>query len=212
MNPKRWLLLILIAVGVAGFVMIRSDGGPGVVPVPRNDVIAFLGDSITAGHGVPRGYGYPELLGARLGAPVINAGADGETSSGGLARVDRDVLAYGPGTVVVFLGGNDMIHRRDVDQSLGNIKAIVERCQAQGAVVVLAGMVDPMRPRAWRNGFQSIAKQTGCLLVADILDEVLGNPARMSDPIHPNAEGHAVIAGRLEPVLREAVTKARAAG
>jgi acyl-CoA thioesterase-1 len=180
-------------------------------------VIVTLGDSLTAGLGVARDEAYPALLEARLRREgydyrVVNAGVSGDTSAGGLRRVDW-VLRAKPDVVIVALGANDGLRALPVDALRGNLERIVTRLRAAGARVLLAGMRVPPNyggdyARMFAAVFPSVAKRTGAALAPFLLDGVAGNP-RLNQPdgIHPTAEGQRVIADRLWPHLLPLLTR-----
>lgn len=187
-------------------------------PVPAAErVVVALGDSLTAGQGVARDEAYPALLEARLrgeGYPyrVVNAGVSGDTSAGGLRRVEW-VLRTKPEIVIVALGANDGLRGLPVDALRDNLEAIVTRLRASGARVLLAGMRVPPNygddyARAFAGVFPAVAKRTGVPLAPFLLDGVAGE-ARLNQPdgIHPTPEGQRVMAERLWPHLRPLLTR-----
>ena len=175
-------------------------------------VVVALGDSLTAGQGVAAGEAYPALLEARLRREgyayrVVNAGVSGDTSAGGLRRVDW-VLRTKPDVVIVALGANDGLRGLSVDTLRDNLEGIVTRLRTAGARVLLAGMRVPPNygddyARAFAAVFPAVAKRTGVPLAPFLLDGVAGEP-RLNQPdgIHPTAEGQRVMAERLWPHLR----------
>ncbi|MBI3629008.1 MAG: arylesterase [Candidatus Rokubacteria bacterium] len=178
-------------------------------------VIVALGDSLTAGLGVAPDEAWPALLAARLrreGYPyrVVNAGVSGDTSAGGLARLDW-VLRNDPEVVIVALGANDGLRGQPVRALRANLTAIVERLQKRGVKVLLAGMRLPPNYGAAFTGdfaavYADVARRTGVPLVPFLLDKVAAAPGlNQADGIHPNAAGHRVIADRLWPHLRRLV-------
>lgn len=173
--------------------------------------VAILGDSITAGYGLPASQALPARLQAelaRIGTParVIPAGRTGDTTAGGAARVDRAV-PRGVGVCVVALGGNDLLIGEDPARVRANLDRIVARLKARGVTVVLAGVRVPSilggaYARSFNGAFASVAKAHGVLFLPDLLEGVALN-ARLnqSDGIHPNAAGVGVIARRLAPLV-----------
>jgi acyl-CoA thioesterase-1 len=183
------------------------------VPAPAAErVIVVLGDSLTAGLGVAREEAYPALLEARLRREgydyrVVNAGVSGDTSAGGLRRVDW-VLRARPDIVIVALGANDGLRGLPVDALRDNLERIVRRVRAAGARVLLAGMRVPPNygdeyARDFAAVFPEVARRTGVPLAPFLLDGVAGE-ARLNqaDGIHPTAEGQRLIASRLWSHLR----------
>jgi acyl-CoA thioesterase-1 len=170
------------------------------------DTIVFLGDSITSGHGLPLEATFPQRLGAALGLNVRNAGISGDQTAGGLARLDRDVLAHRPKLVVVELGANDVFRRVAKAETLANLRAIVRRLRDDGAGVVLVHLgLGVLARDDYREEFRAIAREERAWLVEDFLSGVV--PGHSTDGLHPNEEGHARLATRLEPVLREILAR-----
>lgn len=175
-------------------------------------VVVALGDSLTAGLGVAADEAWPALIESRLrreGYPyrVVNAGVSGDTTAGGLRRVDW-VLRSRPEVAVVALGANDGLRGLPVDELRANLEAIVRRLQAAGVRVLLAGMLVPPNygrdyARAFGAVFPTVARRTGVPLAPFLLDGVAGDP-RLNQPdgVHPTAAGHRIIADRLWPYLR----------
>jgi lysophospholipase L1-like esterase len=173
---------------------------------PTRDTIVFLGDSITSGHGLPLEVTFPHRLGAALGVAVKNAGISGDQTAGGLARLQQDVLDHRPKLVVVQLGSNDAFRRVPKDRTLGNLRAIVRRAREDGAGVVLVHVgLGALAREDYLDGLRAIAREEGTWLVEDFLAGVV--PGYSTDGVHPNEEGHARLAARLEPLLREILAR-----
>ena len=180
-------------------------------------VIVALGDSITAGLGVAADEAYPALLEARLRRDgyayrVVNAGVSGDTTAGGLRRVDW-VLRAQPEIVILALGANDGLRGQSPKTTRANLEAIVARLTAAGARVLLAGMRMPPNygetfTRQFEAVFPAVARRANVALVPFLLDGVAADPTlNQADGLHPNAAGHRVIADRLWPQLRPLLKK-----
>lgn len=180
-------------------------------------MIVALGDSLTAGFGVAPEEAFPSRIAERLQREgydyrVVNAGVSGDTSAGGLRRVEW-VLRARPEIVIVALGANDGLRGQSVAALRDNLEAIVRRAQAAGARVLLAGMRVPSNygepfTREFAAAYQAVARRTGAPLVPFLLDGVAANPTlNQPDGIHPNADGHRIIADRLWPHLRPLLRK-----
>jgi acyl-CoA thioesterase-1 len=181
-------------------------------PSAEERVIVAFGDSVTAGYGVAPEQAYPALLAARLRAEgyayrVVNAGVSGDTTAGGLRRVDW-ALRLKPEIAIVELGANDALRGQDLAGVRHNLDAIVERFQSAGARVLVAGMRLPPNygPRygaEFQRLFEEVARRRRAALMPFLLEGVAGDPRlNQFDGIHPTAEGHRVIADRLWPHLR----------
>ena len=181
----------------------------------RRPVITMLGDSITAGYGLAASDALPAQLQAalaRLGvkAVVRGAGVSGDTTAGGLARVDFSV--QGDTTLaVVELGGNDLLQGLDPSATRANLTAIARRLKARGARVVLCGLKAPARLNAgWARefdaAFPAAARQAGAVLVPDLLAGVERDMSlNQRDGIHPNPKGVRIVASNLAPVIARAL-------
>ncbi len=180
-------------------------------------VIVAFGDSLTAGLGVPPEQSYPALLAARLRAEgypyrVVNAGVSGDTTAGGLRRVDW-ALRLKPAIAIVELGANDALRGQDLANVRLNLDAIVERFQSAGAQVLVAGMRLPTNYGSRYDGefrrlFDDVAKKRKAALMPFFLDGVGGDPAlNQADGIHPTAEGYRIVLDHLWPHLRPLLKK-----
>lgn len=184
---------------------------------PAGDVvrIAFLGDSLSAGYGLSESEAFPALVQERLreqGHPVdvLNAGVSGDTTAGGLSRLDW-VLRSEPDVLVVELGGNDALRGQPLENTERNLREIVRRAQAAGAEILLLGMDVPTNYGPdYTNGFaelyERVAEEERVRLLPAFIREVGMTPSLMlPDGLHPTAEGHRKLAeslvAALEPML-----------
>ncbi|MET0557028.1 MAG: arylesterase [Vicinamibacteria bacterium] len=165
---------------------------------PQGVAVVAFGDSLTAGYQMGPGESYPEQLAARIGRPVLNRGVSGDSTAEGVARLERDVLDENPRIVLLALGANDMLRRQPIDPAFANLRAIVDRIHAKGALVVMLGVDGPRMYGDWDGRYRQLARETGCVFVPDLLDGVIGDHALMYDQVHPNAKGYAKIAERLD--------------
>jgi acyl-CoA thioesterase-1 len=178
----------------------------------RERVILAFGDSLTAGLGVPAEQAYPAVLAARLRAEgyayrVVNAGVSGDTTTGGLRRVDW-ALRLAPDVVILELGVNDALRGQDLSGVRANLDQLVTRFQSAGARVLVAGMRLPPNYGArydaqFQRVYEEVASRRGAALMPFFLEGVGGDPTlNQSDGIHPTAAGYRVVVGRLWPYLR----------
>lgn len=181
----------------------------------RRRVVTVLGDSITAGLGLPASAALPVQLQAQLrklgtNALVRGAGVSGDTTAGGLARVDFSVQ-NDTDVCIVALGGNDLLQGVDPKRTKANLDKIVTRLRARKIAVVLAGLQPPpvigrTYAREFQAVFPAVAKAHGALLYPNLLAGV-AQVARLNqrDGFHPNAQGVIVIAQGLAPVVAGAL-------
>jgi acyl-CoA thioesterase-1 len=208
MRPRAALAVVVVS-------MLAVVGGARAEP----PVIVALGDSLTAGFGLLPDEAYPALLEGRLRREgyayrVVNAGVSGDTSAGGLRRVDW-VLRTRPAVVIVALGANDGLRHQSATAMRDNLLAIVQRLRAAGASVLLAGARVPPNygddyGRAFAAVFVDVARATGVPLMPFLLDGVAGDPhLNQPDGIHPTAEGHRLVAAKIWPYLKPLLKKDR---
>jgi acyl-CoA thioesterase-1 len=196
-------------------------GSLAVVPAralaARGQVVTILGDSITAGLGLPANLALPvqlHLALEKLGVHnvVRGAGVSGDTSGDGAARMDFSVQ---PDTqvVVVALGGNDLLQGVDTKTTKANLDKILARLKARHMGVVLAGLHAPPEigagyARDFNAVFASLAKAHRVALYPDLLAGVSRNGAlNQGDAIHPNAQGAQIIATGLAPLVARELKK-----
>ncbi len=175
---------------------------PAAIDTPRPRVV-FLGDSLTAGLGLARAQSVPSLIQARLEAEgyayeVVNAGVSGDTSAGGLRRLDW-ALDGDVAILVIELGANDGLRGLPVAQMKANLDGIITQARARGITVILTGMeappnYGPVYTSEFRTAFRDLADDHDVAFVPFFLEGVAGIAALNSgDGIHPNAEGAKVI-------------------
>ncbi len=179
--------------------------GTSVVDWPEkgSSVIAF-GDSLVTGYGVDTiGDDFVSLLSKRTGKTIVNAGANGDTTASALARLEKDVLAQDPRVVIILLGGNDALRQFPAEETFKNLGTIIDRIHDKGAAVILIGVKGSLFGDKYDEEFKKLAKGKRVNFVPNILENIFMNPQMMSDGIHPNGAGHAIIADRIEPLLKK---------
>jgi acyl-CoA thioesterase-1 len=198
-------LLATIAIAIPLFA-----GNYGNAMAAPTRILAF-GDSLTAGYGLPESDGFvPQLQQAlqKMGreVSVINGGVSGDTTAGGLSRLDW-MLSDKPDVVLLELGANDMLRGLPPAEARANLDAIVQRIRQSGAKLLLVGMVAARNMgEEYRQQFDAIypdlAKQHGVPLYPFFLDGVAARPElNQSDGLHPTKEGVAVIVANILPYV-----------
>ena len=179
--------------------------------------ILALGDSLTAGYGLGPGDGFTDQLQDRFDKTygvgeivIINAGVSGDTTRGGLARLDW-ALADAPDLVMVALGGNDMLRGLEPAETLSNLSQILETLQQQNKPVLLAGMLAAANMgQDYASEFDSIypqlAREYDVIFYPFFLDGVALNPdLNQPDGLHPNQKGVAIMVEKLWPYIEQLV-------
>ena len=192
-----------------------SQDAPAAAREAASIRIVVLGDSLAAGLGLPETEAFPSVVEEKLrraghDVEVVNAGVSGDTTAGGLRRIDW-ILKQHPDVLVVELGGNDALRGQPLDNTGRNLRQIVRRGREAGARVLLVGMdVPPSYGPDYAGGFarlfEDIAREEEATLVPGFVREV-GSDRRLmqADGIHPTTEGQRILAETLYPYLEEVV-------
>lgn len=181
--------------------------------------ILALGTSLTQGLGVPPGLDLTAVLEARLkgsglDVKMINAGVSGDTSAGGLARLDWS-LADRPQAAIIELGSNDALRGQSPAETEKNLSMILTRLKAEHVAVLLTGMkaprnLGPEYAAQFDAIYPKLAKRFGVLFYPFILDGVAANPnLNQADGIHPNQAGVKIIADRMLPFVKQLVLQVK---
>ncbi|MBI4640479.1 MAG: arylesterase [Candidatus Tectomicrobia bacterium] len=235
MFKQRWKVVYILQVVILALFILFSWGctqksEPPSLSTPRSvttqeqvasttnePVILALGDSLTAGFGVDEDDSYPALLQRKLTEEgyhyrVVNAGVSGDTTAGGLRRLDW-LLQGQVDILIVELGANDGLRGLTVDQMRSNLAQIIEKGKTAGAKIVLAGLQLPPNYGAdyatqFKELFPGLADRYQVALIPFFLEGVAAQPhLNLADGIHPNKDGYIIIAEHvleyLKPLLRK---------
>ncbi|PWB41506.1 MAG: arylesterase [Rhodocyclales bacterium] len=203
MTPRRAFLLASLLALLAACSADKAE------PLPPGTMVLALGDSLTAGYGLTTGQAWPALLAEKTGWQVVNGGVSGDKTGDALARLPALLDEHAPKLVLVTLGGNDMLRKLPEEQTRGNLARILELIRSRNAQPVLlatpkpsvAGVVfQSLSPPPF---YAEIAKERKVPLIADAIPDVLSDPDLKLDQLHPNAEGHQVLAGKAFDALRQ---------
>ena len=181
--------------------------------------IVFLGDSLTAGYGLPSEQAWPEQVQQRLKAAgfkidIINAGVSGDNTANGLARYDWSVGSADADMLVLALGGNDFLQGVSPETMRANLKSIIERAQTDGLTVILAGITSPqpensaLASNPYASIYPDLAKAHGLSYFPSMLKGVSGRPDLLqADGLHPTEAGVDVMAERFAKHMRDVLDK-----
>jgi acyl-CoA thioesterase I len=225
MKRQRGAMAGMIVAFLAGLAFSTGFAGEtAVAQAARPLTIVVLGDSLSAGYGLPRASAFPEQLERALRARghdvrLINAGVSGDTTTGGLERLDWSV-PEGTDGVIVELGANDMLRGVDPEVTRGALEAIVTRLKGRGIAVMLAGMyaqrnLGPAYTERFDAIYPDLALKYGLVVYPFFLEGIAGDKAfNLPDGLHPTAQGIARIVERILPSVEQFIAKlkVRAAG
>lgn len=202
MRMKSVVLTVVLSV----LMCINSEG-------QQKKSILFFGDSISAGYGIQPQQAFPAVIQDKIDSldlnyEVINGGLSGETSAGGLRRISW-VLQRDIDIMILELGGNDGLRGIDLSSTKENLQQIIDRAKAKNPdmKIIIAGMQVPPNlgtdyTKEFQNLYPELAKENDLVLIPLILDKVGGRDEFMQpDQIHPNVEGHKVVAETVWEVL-----------
>jgi acyl-CoA thioesterase-1 len=232
---KYWFALLLVlaalmtACGESGSGNVSTTANVSPAPSPTAsasperslpEIVAF-GDSLTAGLGLPASESYPSLLQKMLEADgykyeVVNSGISGDTTAGGLSRIDW-ALKGDVRVLILALGANDLLRGMPVKEMKNNLSRIIERARSRNVEVLLAGMYAPTNTgaeyrREVEEAFRSLAREHKVTLIPFFLDRVAGiESLNQPDGIHPNAAGTRIVAETIYKELRSLLEKQKQA-
>ncbi len=202
----RTLTSVLVSITLISSILTKTQN--------EKQTIVFFGDSITAGYGIATENAFPALIDQKLQSEglnytAVNAGLSGETSMGGLNRIDW-ILRSKPTILMLELGGNDGLRGLSLEETEKNLKAIIDKVRAANAdtKIILAGMQIPPNlgqdyTTQFKNLFPKVAKDKGVAFIPFLLENVGGDKSlNLSDGIHPNEEGHKIVAETVWQALK----------
>lgn len=204
---SRQITIILFATYCSLFVIfltgcikrkINNTGSQG------KNIICF-GDSITFGYGVEAKETYPVALEKMIHKPVINAGIDGDTSTEAAKRLETDVLSRDPYLVIIEFGGNDFLRKIPTKVTVDNIRIMVDKIQAKGAMVAIADISAGLLMKDYHRPYRKIAREKGAIFIPSVMSGIITNPKMKSDFFHPNATGYQLIAERVYRCIKSYV-------
>ncbi|TXS96532.1 arylesterase [Parahaliea maris] len=173
-------------------------------------VVLAFGDSITHGTGAGSGQNYPTLLGQATGWEIINAGIPGDTAQAARERIEPLLSRHRPDLVIVELGGNDFLRRRNPAEVKVDLEAILSRVAAAGVPAVLVSVPQFSVLRATMGAlndspiYRELADERDLLLIPDLLSDILSREEWKADPVHPNAAGYQALASGIHAALQGA--------
>ena len=167
------------------------------------DVILAFGDSLTYGTGARRSESYPSVLSHLAKLEVINEGVPGDTTADGLKRLETALKEHKPALVLLCLGGNDFLRKRQESETIKNLETILALIRSRGISVALISVPKLGFSLSPHPLFERIAEKNKVALISGVMSEILADKSLKSDPIHPNAQGYRTMAEKIYVRLDE---------
>lgn len=176
---------------------------PQIDPLTIDSVILAFGDSLTQGSGAEPEESYPAQLEKLTGHRIINAGVAGEISSAGLRRLPDVLKNETPTLVILCHGGNDMLHKSNLNIMEQNLRTMISLTKESGADVILVAVPKPGIILKPAEAYKKLADEFRIPLDEKSLSRILQNPANKADAIHPNAIGYQKLADALADLIEK---------
>ena len=188
------------------FLLNRHSNNSGICPL-KGDSILTLGDSLANGYGVSENDSFAFKSAQILRKNAIKKGIDGEVSAGLLRRIEGEISQLNPSAILISIGGNDFLRKLDKSATERNIREIVRRAKAKTTCVVLLGVPDGILggiTGGVSRIYTDIAKSEGVLLEKSAMPTILRQHSLRIDEIHPNSDGHGMIAENIANLIMDA--------
>lgn len=200
MSRYRYVLVACCAI----LLLVACDGNKTYHRLRPNDVILAFGNSLTFGTGAPAGQSYPDQLYKHIRRTVINAGVPGEVSAEARLRLPALLDEHKPDLLILCHGGNDMLRQLDRQQTIENLRAMIEAARSRQVPVVLVAVPQPGLLVSVAPFYRELADQYGLLVEESVIRDTLTDRTLKSDAIHPNAAGYDKLARGIADLLKEA--------
>lgn len=200
---KSVIAIVVLIITLIGLSYIFRSNSIANYPSSGTDIIAF-GDSLIQGVGASESKDFVSLLSQKIGLPIINLGHSGDTTYDGLERIS-ELDKYKPKVVILLLGGNDYLKKIPISETEINLTYLIKNIQSRGAVVLLLGVRGGLINDRFDTMYKKLRDKYHTAYVPDVLQGLIADMRYMSDAVHPNNAGYAIIANKVYPVLVDLV-------
>ena len=192
-----------LAFGLALLLAACSTSVPSIAHLSPDAKILAFGDSLTYGTGAGREQSYPAVLEHLTGRHVVNAGVPGEITQQGLKRLPRLLDEVQPELLVLCHGGNDILHKKDLDAAADNLRQMIRAAQSRNIAIVLIGVPKPGFLLSSADFYEEIAQEFNIPYEGEILADIESETSLKADTIHPNGNGYQVLAEAVFELLKK---------
>lgn len=200
------ILILVCIVALCGFLVFKDSTPKGICPLNGESIIT-VGDSLANGFGIDDNDSFAIMIPKMLGKSAIKSGIDGEVSGELLARIGSEIEGKNLAAIIISIGGNDFLRKYDKSVTQRNIEAIVRKAKAKTSCVVLLGVPDGILgglAGGVSSVYYDIVKSESILLEKDAMPHILKQHSLKVDEIHPNKDGHNIIAQNIIDLIRGA--------
>lgn len=195
----RHVVLVLLALWLAAC----AEPPPALAPLSSDATLLAFGDSLTYGSGAPQEASYPAVLAQMTGRTVINAGVPGELSRNGAQRLPDLLDEHRPDLLLLCHGGNDLLRRFPTEETVANLRRMIEAARSRGIQVVLISVPQPtLLRRRSADFYAELAAEYGVPVEDESLARIESDDDLKADPIHPNAAGYRRLAEAVQRLLQ----------
>jgi acyl-CoA thioesterase I len=195
---RRFFFLLCLVFLLAGC------SNPEINKISEDSVILAFGDSLTAGTGAGKGKPYPQILKSFFDCRIINSGIPGEVTSEGLLRLPSMLEKYKPSLVILCHGGNDILQKKNHNQTGENLRKMIHIIQEKKIDLVLIGVPEPGIFLSAAPFYEEIAEEFNIPFQGKTLRKILLDPELKSDFIHPNGAGYEIFARDIAELVKGA--------
>jgi acyl-CoA thioesterase-1 len=194
---------IIWPIWLAFALVISGCSSPNLDPLHSGSRILAFGDSLTLGVGASKMNSYPAALAELSGLEVINSGISGETTAGGLSRLEQELEQFEPDLLILIEGGNDILQNKRLAAAKSNLAAMIALARDQGIPVVLVGIPEKKLFSNAAPLYEELAIENDLVFDGTLVANLLRNPQYKSDQIHLNEQGYRKMAGGIYELLAE---------
>ena len=203
-----------LSLGIASLLLVACGKSKKLPAISAGKTVLAFGDSVTFGTGAAPGEDWPTLLAQKTGWPIVNAGIPGDTAEAGKRRFGALLEQHQPALVIIEIGGNDFLRRRDPKAVKEDLRGMIRAARQQGAQVALVAVPELSLLGALTRApsdspiYEELGDEESIPIIDKVFSEILSQPELCADQIHPNARGYQQMAeGIYQSLVKTGLTK-----